>query len=716
VSDEPKGPAEADLAEDVRLDDLTEGLVLPARSPMPAAAEPDEPPTARAGEVLAQRYVIKHLIARGGMGRVYLATQVPLGRDVAVKCLIPRTNDREFRQRFFLEASTCARLTHRHIVTVYDYGETESGELYMAMEYLRGEPLSLVLAKAGRLGPTRAAHVALQIARALRAAHRRGVVHRDLKPGNVMLVEDDDQLTRDFVKVLDFGLVKVFEAEQAGADTSDLTRAGMWLGSPRYMAPEQIRCADVDPRTDLYALGAITFHMLAGRPPFTGNSSAEIFGQHLRDPVPSIRALAGVDVPPELERIVRRCLEKAPDQRYPSLDELITELHATLSALVGSGASRAATDLTASSGSGSGLAAYPGLESMLDEGSGVVMPYAPRPSSLAPHTPSLTPSAPGLHAPSLTPSAPGVHAPSLTPSAPGLHASSLTPHAPSQAPRATLSMPHAPADAAPHAAPLTPAAFHPHSLAPAPYAAPARAPSLAGASAPPEAATPATGLQPWSAEPARMLAPPLSTSAPSVPAGVSSAEVTGLNTLSAQQTATPRGLYVLLALTLALVAIMGFLLLTRAPADELPASATTTSTPSAPAAPPLTDLEEKLDAVLAKRGMVQSDLLLLPEARPKYEAWQAQRAAGEAARAPLVALLDVAATAPFNEQILTKYLDRLDSAVAAQADKLPPPKFEALKLEYLDLYRQVQLATTPPEREVMVQAIQRFERKMVAPR
>jgi serine/threonine protein kinase len=339
-----------DSAIDAMIDEVTEGQIVseppPPRAPIVGGeSDADESPLARQGEVLAQRYVIKRLLAKGGMGRVYLATQTPLGREVAVKCLIPQPNDKEFRKRFFLEASTCARLTHRHIVTVHDYGEADNGELFMAMEYLRGEPLSRVIAREGRLSSERTGRIALQIARALRAAHKIGVVHRDLKPGNIMLLRDEDQDVADFIKVLDFGLVKAYSAvDGVELDAGDLTRAGTWLGSPRYMAPEQIRCREVDPRTDIYSLGAIIYHMLAGRPPFTGATSVEIFGQHLRDAVPWIRELSGAsEVAPELEVVVRRCLEKEPDRRYQSLDELMADLKAALRLIAGVSAMGEAT-------------------------------------------------------------------------------------------------------------------------------------------------------------------------------------------------------------------------------------------------------------------------------------------------------------------------------------------------------------------------------------
>ncbi len=291
-------------------------------------------PESRLGTTLAGRYRLERVIAKGGMGRVYLATQLPLERQVAIKLLVNQRFDAEFRQRFFLEASTCARLVHRHIVTVHDYGEAENGELFMAMEYLDGIPLSKLIQKQVRLPSERACKIALQVCRALRTAHKTGVVHRDLKPGNVIVLTDEDQDGNDFIKVLDFGLVKAFQ--QDTGTLTDLTKSGTWLGSPRYMAPEQIRCQPVDPRTDIYSLGVILFHMLAGRPPFIGSNSMEVLEQHLRDKPPSIADVLGrSDYAPELEVIVERCLKKDAAQRYQSMDELIGDLKAAYRLITG---------------------------------------------------------------------------------------------------------------------------------------------------------------------------------------------------------------------------------------------------------------------------------------------------------------------------------------------------------------------------------------------
>ena len=306
----------------------------PLGVPSPRDGSDSDVPEARVGTTIAGRYRIERLIAKGGMGRVYLAIQLPLERQVAIKLLVNQRHDNEFRQRFFLEASTCARLAHRHIVTVHDYGEADNGELFMAMEYLDGVPLSRLIQTQVRLSSERACKIALQVCRALRTAHKTGVVHRDLKPGNVIVLTDEDQDGNDFIKVLDFGLVKAFEGGPAFGE--ELTKSGTWLGSPRYMAPEQIRCQPVDPRSDIYSLGVILFHMLAGRPPFVGANSMEVLEQHLRDRPPSIADVLGrSDYAPELEVIVERCLRKSPDERYQSMDDLIGDLKAAYRLITG---------------------------------------------------------------------------------------------------------------------------------------------------------------------------------------------------------------------------------------------------------------------------------------------------------------------------------------------------------------------------------------------
>lgn len=294
-------------------------------TPAPPTSPSSDP---RIGNVLLGRYRLERLVGRGGMGRVYRATQLPLDRPVAVKILSPdfQEKDPQFTRRFFLEAASAARLSHPNTITVFDYGEAESGELFIAMEFLEGRPLSRVLGAEGPFSPERTVHVAMQVCRALREAHAKGIIHRDLKPGNILLLSEGDD--GDRVKVLDFGLVKIFNpnvsfAESPLPEDEDLTKAGMFLGSPKYMSPEQIQGLPLDPRTDIYALGVLMFQMLTGTPPFTGASSVDIIYRHVNLPPPP---LGRPDVPEELDLLLRRCLEKDREARPASMGELLVHL------------------------------------------------------------------------------------------------------------------------------------------------------------------------------------------------------------------------------------------------------------------------------------------------------------------------------------------------------------------------------------------------------
>jgi serine/threonine-protein kinase len=267
------------------------------------------------GRIFAGRFKIEYLLGKGGSGRVYAATQLSLGRRVAIKLLRRAKSTEESRLRFMREARTCARLAHPNIVTVHDFGETGDGELYMVMEYLLGEPLAQAIARAVRFPVERALPIAIEIARALAFAHHEGIVHRDLKAKNVMLVREGD--AQETVKLLDFGLAKI------EGDDLVLTRPGIAMGSPRYMAPEQITAGTIDTRSDIYALGALLFEMIAGRTPFVG-SQRDVLEQHLVAPAPRLRTL--VPVPPALDRTIAHCLEKRPDARLQSMAEVIEAL------------------------------------------------------------------------------------------------------------------------------------------------------------------------------------------------------------------------------------------------------------------------------------------------------------------------------------------------------------------------------------------------------
>ena len=304
-----------------------------SRAIKPVGASQD----ARIGRAMGGRYRLEELIGRGGMGKVYRATQIPLNRSVAVKVLNPdfQKKDTQFVRRFFLEAASSARLTHPNTITVFDYGEDDTGELFIAMEYLRGYSLAEVIGREGPIKSSRVLHIAMQICRALREAHSKGIIHRDLKPGNILLLEEGDD--GDFVKVLDFGLVKLFtppepllhemESVLYADDAPELTKAGMFLGSPKYMSPEQIQGLPLDPRTDIYALGVLMFQMVTLRPPFVGSSSVDTIYRHVNQPIPTFASL-GVAAPQELERIIRQCLAKQREDRFGSMADLLTALKA----------------------------------------------------------------------------------------------------------------------------------------------------------------------------------------------------------------------------------------------------------------------------------------------------------------------------------------------------------------------------------------------------
>jgi predicted Ser/Thr protein kinase len=275
----------------------------------------------RGGSIVADRYQVDKLIARGGMSTVYLAHQTKLNRPVALKVLSPPPSGDEaaaFEQRFKREAQTLAQLEHPNIVVLYDYGETEDGRYFLAMEYIDGPRLSDVL-KDGPLSTQRALSLLIQVCAGLRFAHKRGVVHRDLKPSNLLIRQNDDG--QEVVKIVDFGLVKLTEADQS------ITRAGLILGSPHCMAPEQVKGLDIDHRADIYAVGVLLFRTLTGQYPFHGPNSAATMIAHLNHPIPTFYSVAPqLEVPPGLEDIVRRCLAKHPSDRFNDMREVMNSL------------------------------------------------------------------------------------------------------------------------------------------------------------------------------------------------------------------------------------------------------------------------------------------------------------------------------------------------------------------------------------------------------
>jgi serine/threonine-protein kinase len=279
------------------------------------------------GAVVNGKYRVLGVVAQGGMGKIYRAVQIPLDRPVALKVLNSQytssTHDSAFQKRFFLEASALSRLQQPNIVTIYDYGAIDGitpESYFMAMEFLEGDTLLHRLQALGTLTAQETFSIARQIARGLREAHRHGVVHRDLKPSNIMLVPQDDG--GELVKILDFGLVKVLKD-----DADQVTKEGTFLGSPRYMSPEQISHGNVDHRTDVYSLGVIMYQALCGLPPFESDRAVHTLMAHMSAPVPPMNERnPEVTVHPAAEAFVRRCLEKTPDLRPANMDELTREL------------------------------------------------------------------------------------------------------------------------------------------------------------------------------------------------------------------------------------------------------------------------------------------------------------------------------------------------------------------------------------------------------
>jgi TonB family protein len=297
------------------------------KSDSPSAEAPANPGgDPLVGRTLNNRFSITEPIGIGGMGKVYRAMQAPLDRVVALKVLnpsFPSTKDPGFQQRFLREASLTSKLRHPNTVTVIDYGQTEDGIYYIAMEYLEGRTLQQVLAQSGPLSWSRVIAIVQQVCRSLREAHSIGIVHRDLKPANIMLLNEADQ---DLVKVLDFGLVKSIGEGEAETVSPEITQSGTFLGSPQYMAPEQARNV-ADARSDIYSLGVVMYQMLQGRPPFIARDHLELIFSHCKEAPPPFNSLRPhIPVPAEIEAVTMRCLEKEPARRYQSMDEMLEAL------------------------------------------------------------------------------------------------------------------------------------------------------------------------------------------------------------------------------------------------------------------------------------------------------------------------------------------------------------------------------------------------------
>ncbi len=267
----------------------------------------------QAPRVFSERYELNHLIARGGMAEVYRAHDRLLDRPVALKVLFPELSvDRSFIERFKREAQAAAKLSHPNIVPVFDWGE-DAGTYFIVMEFIDGRPLSSILRSAGPLSAERTADIGAHVAAALGYAHKHLVVHRDVKPGNV-LITDDGQ-----VKVTDFGIARAINTEES------LTQTGAVMGTATYFSPEQAEGIGVDARSDIYSLGVVLFEMVTGRPPFLGESPVAVASKHVRDSPPAPREL-NPSIPATFEAIILKSMAKSPEHRYQTAEDLRADL------------------------------------------------------------------------------------------------------------------------------------------------------------------------------------------------------------------------------------------------------------------------------------------------------------------------------------------------------------------------------------------------------
>jgi hypothetical protein len=289
----------------------------------------DQKPDPAIGTLVAGRYRIRALLGEGGMGQVYQAEHEAIEKQVALKILRPEYSRKpDIVTRFQQEAISASRIKHPNVLDVFDFGQTNDGCFFLAMELLEGIDLADDLVLSHVIEPVRGMRIASQVCKALAAAHERGVVHRDLKPENVFLQRTPDG--DEVVKIVDFGIAQLRSNEEAAASEPKrrrLTRTGMIFGTPEYMAPEQAAGKKADLRVDIYALGVILYEMFTGAVPFTGESFMEVLAGHLNDPPPEMHTVyPGLAISPEFQSVIMQTLVKDPDGRFQSMSELVGAL------------------------------------------------------------------------------------------------------------------------------------------------------------------------------------------------------------------------------------------------------------------------------------------------------------------------------------------------------------------------------------------------------
>ncbi len=275
------------------------------------------------GQVIADRYHVVKKLGEGGMGQVYLAEHVKMGRRSAIKVMNPSmTHDTDAVARFNREAANASRITHPNVCAVYDFGETPDGMIYLAMEFIEGEPLTDVLEREGALPVPRAVEIFRQAADALQAAHDLGIVHRDLKPDNIMISRGREG--GDWVKVVDFGIAKAVGGDEAG---QKVTKTGLVVGTPEFMSPEQLSGDKVDGRSDLYSLALVFFRMLTGQLPFQADTVQETMIKRLTDePTQLAQARPDLTFPQGLQQVLDTALARTPAQRYQSVAKFAADV------------------------------------------------------------------------------------------------------------------------------------------------------------------------------------------------------------------------------------------------------------------------------------------------------------------------------------------------------------------------------------------------------